>query len=77
MGARTLWAVGTQCEKARSGAGREEMNSSRRWAWPSGCANGLDLTLYRLREVLLKIEAVGGLPVSSIEYLIFLFAYAR
>lgn len=57
MGARTLWAVGTQCEKARSGAGREEMNSSRRWAWPSDCANGLDLTPYRLREVLLKIEA--------------------
>ena len=47
----------TVCEKARSGASREEMNSSQRWACPVGCANGLDLTLYRLREVLFKIEA--------------------
>ena len=38
-------------------ASREEMNSSQRWACPVGCANGLDLTLYRLREVLLKTEA--------------------
>lgn len=57
LGARTLWAVGNSVWEGKVRSRREEMSSSQRWAWPSGCANGVDLTLCRLREVTLKIEA--------------------